>query len=93
MATGVVSGWTKNDTDLFWHDFQSFHALQETDNWTTSAMNVPRNISYGCDHGTTAILCPRQIIFADHGLMMRCTAILVGPSMLLSVSVPEDGIH
>ena len=78
-----------------------FFALQETDSWTTSAVNVPGYIVYGNDHGRTAILCPREVnhfsrSWADHE---RCTAIMVGSTMLLSVFVPhsgrdeEEGLH
>ena len=43
------------------HEFSCFYALQETDNWTTFAMNVPGYIVYGTDHGRTAILCPQEV--------------------------------
>ena len=33
------------------HDFSCFYALQETDNWTISAMDVPGHIVYGRDLG------------------------------------------
>ena len=53
------------------HEFARFYALQETDHWTTSAMNVPGYIVYGTDDGRTAILCPRWLIaFVAHGLTM-----------------------
>ena len=42
------------------HDYPCFYDLQESDNWTTSAMNVPGYFGYGTDHSRTAILCPRQ---------------------------------
>ena len=38
-----------------------FYALQETDNWTTSAMNPPGHIVSGRDHGRTATLYPREV--------------------------------
>ena len=70
------------------NDFPCLHALQETDNWTTSAMNVPGffNVS-DSDYGRTAILRPREVnhfrrSWADRE---RCTAIMVGSTMLLSV--------
>ena len=76
----------------FLHDIHYFCALQETDIWTTSAMNVPKYIVYGRDHARTAILCPREVnhfrrSWVDHE---RCTAIPVGSSMLLSVYVPHS---
>ena len=48
---------------------------------------------YDCDHGRTAIFCPRQVCHfrrsrIDHE---RCTATLVGPSMLLSVYMAHSG--
>ena len=42
------------------HHCPCVYALQETDKWTTSAMNVPGYIVYGNDHGRTTILCPRE---------------------------------
>ena len=67
------------------HDYPCFYALQETDSWTTSAMNILGLIVYGVDHGRTAILCPREVnqfrrSWVDNE---RCTAILVGSMMLL----------
>ena len=53
-VTGAVSGWTTCDC---------FFALQETDNWATSSMNVPGYVVCGVDHGRTAMLCPREV---DH---------------------------
>ena len=41
------------------YELPCFYALQETDHWTTSAMNVRGYIVYGTDHGRTAILSPR----------------------------------
>jgi endonuclease/exonuclease/phosphatase family metal-dependent hydrolase len=78
----------------FLQDFPCFYALQETDNWTTSEMNVPGYIVYGHDNGRTAILCPRKVnhfrrSWVDHE---RCTAILVGSFMLLSVYMPHSGL-
>ena len=80
-------------THRFLHDVRCFYALQETDSRTTSAMNVPGYIVCGRDHGRTAILCPRDVnhfrrSWVDHE---RCTAILVGSSMLLSVCLPHSG--
>ena len=52
MGAGVVSGWTICYTcAVFLHDFPCFYALQETDNWTISQMNVPGHIVYGRDFG------------------------------------------
>ena len=70
----------------FLHDLHCFYALQETDRWTTSAMNVPQFFVYGRDHGRTAILCPREfnhfrLSWVDQE---RSSAILVGSSMFLS---------
>ena len=47
---------------------------------------------YGRDLGRTAILCPREVdhfrrSWADHG---RCTAIMVGSTMWLSVYMPHS---
>ena len=41
------------------HDFPCFCALQETDNWTNFAVDVPGHIVYGCDLGKIVILCSR----------------------------------
>ena len=56
-------------------------------------MNVPGYVAYGCDHGRTAILCPRQVGHFRRTWVdaERCTAILVGLSMLLSVYMPHSG--
>ena len=94
----------KNDWCCEWLDdlrrkhilqqFPCFYALQETDNWTTSAMNVHGYIAHGRDHGGPATFCPREVhhirrSWADH---KRCTANMWGSSMLLSVYVPSiDG--
>ena len=74
------------------HDFPCFYSLQETDNWTTSAMNVPGFIVDGRDHDKTATPCPREVnhfrcSWFDHE---RCTAILVGSSMLFSIWKPHS---
>ena len=66
--------------------------LCKRDNGTTSAINVPGCIVYGRDHDRTAILCPREVnhfrrSWADHE---RCTAIMVGSTMLLSVYMPHS---
>ena len=79
------------------HDFPCFYALQETDNWKTSAMNVPGYTVYGTDHGRTAILCQREVDHFRHSWVdnERCTAILVGTTMLLSFYMPHsryDGV-
>ena len=61
-VTGVVSSWTTWDTNTtFCMTTPVSYALQETDTWTTSAMNVPGYFVYGTDHGRTAILCPREV--------------------------------
>ena len=75
------------------HDYACFYALQETDNWATSAMNVPSYIVYGTDHGKTPIFCPREVrhfrrSWVDHE---RCTAVMAGSTMLLSVQMPHSG--
>ena len=86
MVTGAVSGWTSCDTHTpFLLDFPCFYALQETDNWTTSAMNVPGFVVYGRHHGRTAILCTREVnhfrrSWVEHE---RCTAMLVGVALCL----------
>ena len=85
--SGVVSGWTTCDINTSVHELPCFYALQETDNWTTFAMNVPT------DHCRTAILCLLEV---DHFRRSRvdndrCTAILVGSTMLLSVCMPHSG--
>ena len=71
------------------HDFPCFYALQETDNWTISAMDVPGHIVYGRE----AILCPRQVCQFRRSWVSheRCTAILVGAMMILSVYLPHSG--
>ena len=75
------------------HDYPSVYALQETDNWTTSAMNVPSYIVYGNDHGKTVILCPREVNHFRRSWVDRdrCTAIMVETMMLLSVFLPHSG--
>ena len=74
------------------HEFPCFYALQETDHWTTSAMNVPGYIVYGTDHGRTAILCPREVNHFRRSCVdnERCTAIL-GSTTLLAVYMPHSG--
>ena len=77
----------------FLHDFPFFYALQETDNWTISAIDVPGHIVYGRDLAKTAILCPRHAnpfrrSWISHE---RFTAILVGSTMILSVYMPHSG--
>ena len=69
------------------------YALQETDHWTTSAMNVPGFIVQGTGHGRKAILCQREVnhFRRSWGDNERCTAILVGSTMLLSVYKPRSG--
>ena len=56
-------------------------------------MNVPGYIVYGADHGRTAILCPREVNHFRRSWVdnKRCTAILVGTMMLLSVYMPHSG--
>ena len=75
------------------HDFPCFYALQETDNWTISAMDVLGHIVYGRDLGKTAILCFRQVCQFRQSWVSheRCTAILVGAMMILSVHLPHSG--
>ena len=56
-------------------------------------MNVPGYIVYGNDHGKTAISCPREVghfrrSWVDHE---RCTASIVGSTMLLSVFMTLSG--
>ena len=90
----LVSGWTTCDANTFCSSFLVFYALQETDNWTTSARNVLGYIAHGRDHGGPATFCPREVhhirrSWADH---KRCTANMVGSSMLLSVYVPHSGL-
>ena len=71
------------------HDYTCFSALQETDNLMTSAMNVAGYIVYGNDLGRTAILCPREVNHFRRSWIdnERCTAIMVGSTMLLSVYI------
>ena len=75
------------------HEYSCFYALQETDNWTTSAMSVLGYIVCGSDHGKTAILWLWEVnhfrrSWVDHE---RCTAIMFGSLMLLSVNMPHSG--
>ena len=94
MVDCVVSGWTIYDTStVFFHDFPCFFALQETDLWTISEMDVPGHIVYGRDLGKTAILCHRQVSQLRRSWVShdRVTAILVGSSMFLSVYMPHAG--
>ena len=56
-------------------------------------MNVLGYIVHGRDRGRTDSLCPREVnhfrrSWADHE---RCTAILLGSSMLLSAYMPHSG--
>ena len=55
-------------------------------------MIVPGHIVYGTDHGRTAILCPREVNHFRRSWVdnERCTAILVGSTMLLSVYMPHS---
>ena len=71
-------------------DVPCFYALQETDNWTTSAMNVLGYTACGRDLCERAILCRRQVSHFRRSWVnhQRCTANLVGCSMLLSVRMP-----
>ena len=74
MVDGAVSGWTICDTNIvFLQDFPCFFALQETDSWTISAMDVPGHIVYGRDLGRTPIFCVhgRLVIFVARGSTMR----------------------
>ena len=64
------------------HDSPCSCALQETDNWTTSAMNGPGYIAYGRDHSRTAINHFRRSWVDTE---RRRSAILVGSTVLLSV--------
>ena len=77
----------------FCHELPCFYALQETDHWTISAMNVPGYVVYGTDHGRTAMLCPREVNHFRRSWVdnERCTAILVGSTMLFSVFMPRSG--
>ena len=77
----------------FLHESPCLYALQETDNSTTSAMNLPGYIAYGRDHGRTANLCPREVNHFRRSWVdsERCTAILVGSPMLLSVYMLHSG--
>ena len=89
-----MSGWTIYDTSKdFCTIFPCFFALQETDNWTISEMNVPGHIVYGRDLGETAILCPRQVRHFRRSWISheRVTAILVGSTMIKSVYMPHSG--
>ena len=89
--TGVVSGWTTEHHIL--HELPCFYVIQETDNWTTSAMNVPGYIVYGTDHGRTEPFCAhgRSTIFVRHGLTVRDAPPFWGSTMLLSVYMPHSG--
>ena len=75
------------------HELPCFYVLQETDHWTTSARNVPGYSVYGTDHGRTDILCPWEVNHFRRSWVdnERCTAILVGSTMLLSVYMPHSG--
>ena len=77
----------------FVNDFPCVYALQETDNWTISAMDVPGHIENGRDLGKTAILCLRQVSQFRRSWISheRFTAILVGSTMILSVYMPHSG--
>ena len=67
---------------------------QETDNWKVTEVEVGSyDTVHECDHCNTAIWCPRQISkfrlsWVGHA---RCTAILVGFMMILSVHMPHGG--
>ena len=56
-------------------------------------MNVSKYTVYGRVHGRTAILCPREVIHFRRSWVdtERCTAILVGATMLRSVKMPHSG--
>ena len=55
-------------------------------------MNVPGFIVFGTDRGRTAILCPREVNHFRRSWVdnERCTAILVGSTMWLSVCMPHS---
>ena len=62
MGNGVVNSWTICNTSTdFCTTFHVFTPVQEPDNWTISAMDVPGHVVFGRDLGETAILCPRQV--------------------------------
>ena len=57
-------------------------------------MIVPGH-THGNDHGKTAILCPREVNHFRRSLVdhERCTAIMVGSMLLLSVHMPHHSGH
>ena len=61
--------------------------LQETDHWQVSEMTFSGCVVYGCDHGKKAILCLQDVcqVRRSWESYERCTAILVGTMMILSV--------
>ena len=68
-------------------------ALQEIENWKVSEMNVHGFECSGWDAGRTAILCPIQLCQVRRSWESheRCTAVLIGSMMVLSVSMPHGG--
>ena len=72
---------------------QFLFALQETDNWIVAGLQVLGYVVHGCDHGKTAILCPGLAcqIRRTWDSHERCTAILVGSMMILSVYMSHGG--
>ena len=74
-------------------NFFVFCALQETDNWTVTEMEVGSYIVYGRDHGKATMMCPRQVgqFRCAWVGQERCTAILVASLMILSIYLPHGG--
>ena len=91
---GAVSGWMTCDTNTtFCTSFPAFTLCKRLTIARPLQLNVVGYIVYGRDHGRTAIVCPWEVnhfrrSWADDE---RCTAIMVGQTMLLSVFMPHSG--
>ena len=90
MGDGVVSGWTTCDTSTdFCVTFRVFTLCKigRYLPWMCLVIFV-----YGRDLGKTAILCARLVCQFRRSRVSRarCTAILVGAMMILSVYLPRD---
>ena len=92
IVGSVLNSWTICDTNIVFARFFQFFVLKETDRKVTE-MEMEDFIVCGCDHGKTVILFPRQVCQFRLSWVSpaRCTAILVGSMVILSVCMPHSG--
>ena len=93
MVSGAVNGRFAASASMVARFSSVFLDLQETDNWKVTVMEVDNHMFHGCDHGKTAIMCPRQVSQFRRSWVghERCKAILVVSLMILSVHMPHGG--